>query len=76
MIETKKMLATERREEKTTRWNKLKFMEDEKWRAKLAAQTRKMKTEDRNIRLEEERLAKEKKAEGGRRNVDKTKVST
>ncbi|XP_073363326.1 uncharacterized protein [Aegilops tauschii subsp. strangulata] len=37
MIETKKMLAVERKEEKMTRWNELRALENEKWKTKSAA---------------------------------------
>ena len=40
MIETKKVLAAERKEEKMARWNELKMLEDEKWKAKSAAEER------------------------------------
>lgn len=63
MIEAKKALVAERKEEKATRWNELKSLEDEKWRSKLAAEERKLKVEERRLALEEERLVKEKKAE-------------
>ncbi|KAE8817023.1 60S ribosomal protein L36a [Hordeum vulgare] len=41
MIERKKVLATGRKEEKMTRWNELRMLEDEKWKAKLADEERK-----------------------------------
>jgi hypothetical protein len=31
---TKRALAAEQKEKKIARWNELKFMEEEKWRAK------------------------------------------
>ncbi|KAE8796695.1 60S ribosomal protein L36a [Hordeum vulgare] len=63
MIEIKKVLAVERKEEKMTRWNELKELEDVKWKAKLAAEERKMKGEERRLALEEERIRDAKKAE-------------
>lgn len=62
MIETKKALAAERKEEKAARWNELKLMEDEKWRSKLAAKERKLK-EERRLPPEEEMLWNQKKVE-------------
>ncbi|KAM0848046.1 hypothetical protein ACQ4PT_054632 [Festuca glaucescens] len=56
IIETKKALADECKEDKLARWNELKALEDEKWRVKT-------RTNERRLALEEERLAKEKKAE-------------
>ncbi|KAM3332967.1 hypothetical protein ACQJBY_028209 [Aegilops geniculata] len=61
MIETKNALAFPQKEEKATRWNELKFMEDEKWTEKLVAQAKMVKEEEHRLALEEERLAKEKK---------------
>ena len=63
MIEAKKVLAAERKEEKMARWNELKVLEDEKWKAKLAAEERKLKAEEHRLALEEERIRDAKKAE-------------
>ena len=50
----------ERKEEKTTRWNGLKFMEGEKWRENVVDQPRKVQAYKYMIALEKQRLAKEK----------------
>uniref|UniRef100_R7W2R5 60S ribosomal protein L36a n=1 Tax=Aegilops tauschii TaxID=37682 RepID=R7W2R5_AEGTA len=63
MIETKKMMAAERKEGKMARWNELKALEDEKWKAKSVAEERKLKVEERKLALEEERIRNAKKAE-------------
>ncbi|XP_073362287.1 uncharacterized protein [Aegilops tauschii subsp. strangulata] len=63
MIETKKVLAAERKEEKMARWNELKMLEDGKWKAELEAKERKMKGEEHRLALEEERIRGAKKAE-------------
>ena len=63
MIETKKVLAAERKEEKMARWNELKVLEDEKWKAKLAAEERKLKAKDRRLAHEEERIHDAKRTE-------------
>ena len=63
MIETKKVLAAERKEEKMARWNELKVLEDEKWKTKLVFEERKLKAEERRLALEEERIRDAKKAE-------------
>ena len=54
-------MAAKHKEEKTTRWNELKCLEDKKLRSKLAAEERKVTVEEHRIALKEERLAKEKK---------------
>ena len=63
MIETKKVLAAERKEEKMARLNNPKALEDEKWKAKLAAEERKLNAEERRLALKEERIHDAKKAE-------------
>nr|XP_020190054.1 uncharacterized protein LOC109775766 [Aegilops tauschii subsp. strangulata] len=61
-IETRNALAAQGKEEKATRWNELKSMEDEKLRAKFAAQAKMVKAKERSLAFEEERLAKDNKA--------------
>ena len=56
------MLAAERKEEKMARWNELKMLEDEKWKAKLAVEERKVKAEERRLALEEKRIHDARKA--------------
>jgi hypothetical protein len=68
IIETKKALAAERKEDKEARWNELKALEEEKWRSKLAV-------EERRIALEEERLSKEKKIEEQRLALEVEKLA-
>lgn len=51
MFVTKKALAAERKEEKAARWNELKFMKDEKLRAKLMAEVRKVKRTSVHLRM-------------------------
>ncbi|KAE8804801.1 60S ribosomal protein L36a [Hordeum vulgare] len=63
MIETKKVLATERKEDKMARWNENKALKDEKWKTKLAAEERKLKAEESSVALDEERIRNVKKAE-------------
>src|SRR4051812_4471783 len=63
MIETKKVLATERKEDKMARWSELKAFEDEKWKTKLATEERKLKAEERMLALEEEMIRGAKKVE-------------
>ena len=46
MIETKKVLATEHKEEKMVGWNDLEVLEDEKWKAKLVAEEKNLKAVD------------------------------
>jgi hypothetical protein len=67
-IETKKALATERKEDKEARWNELKMLEDGKWRSKLAV-------EERMISLEEERMVKEKKIQEERLALEREKLA-
>jgi hypothetical protein len=40
IIETKKALTAERKEDKEARWNELKSLEQEKWRSKLGVEDR------------------------------------
>lgn len=61
MIETKKVLAAEHKEDKMARWNELKAFENEKWKTKLADGERKLKAEERRLALEEERICDAKK---------------
>ena len=63
MIEAKKVLAAEHGQEKKTKWNELKMLEDEKWKAKSAAEERKLKAEECRLALKEERIRDAKKAE-------------
>uniref|UniRef100_M8B3E3 Uncharacterized protein n=1 Tax=Aegilops tauschii TaxID=37682 RepID=M8B3E3_AEGTA len=44
------------------RWNEIKELEDEKWKAKSAAKVRKFKADERRLALEEERIRDAKKA--------------
>jgi hypothetical protein len=60
MVETKKALAAERRDEKAARWAELKAMEEEKWKKKMEIEERRTLAEERRVALEEERIAKEK----------------
>ena len=53
MVETKKALAAERRDEKAARWAELKSMEEEKWKKKMVTEERKAIAEDKRIALEE-----------------------
>ena len=62
LIETKKALVDKRRRE-DGEMNVLKFMEDEKSRENVTTKVRTVQLEECKIALEEERLAKEKKAE-------------
>ncbi|KAM0907025.1 hypothetical protein ACQ4PT_016366 [Festuca glaucescens] len=68
IIETKKALAAERKEDKEARWTELKDLEDEKWRSKLAV-------EQRRIALDEERMAKEKMIEEQRLALETEKLA-
>ena len=63
MIETKKVLAAEHKEDKVARWDELKAFEDEKWKTKMAAKERNLKAEERRLALDEERIRDAKKAE-------------
>ena len=63
MIETKNVLAAERKEEKTTRWNEVKMLEDKKQKSKLVAEERNLKTKEHTLAREEERLRDVKRAE-------------
>jgi hypothetical protein len=63
MVETKKALAAERRDEKAARWGELKAMEQEKWKKKMEAEERRALAEERRVRIEEESIAKEKEVD-------------
>lgn len=63
MIETKKTLVVECKEEKAERLNEIKSLEGEKWRSKLVAKERKLKAEECRFALKEEWLVKDKRDE-------------
>jgi hypothetical protein len=60
IVETKKALAAERREEKAARWAELKAMAEEKWKKKMAIKERKAIVDEKRIALEGQRIAKER----------------
>ncbi|KAE8770125.1 60S ribosomal protein L36a [Hordeum vulgare] len=62
MFEAKKLLAAECKEEKTSRWNELKMLDDKKCKSKLTVAERKLKVKERSLALKEEQLRNAKKA--------------
>ncbi|KAE8821316.1 60S ribosomal protein L36a [Hordeum vulgare] len=63
MIEAEKVLTVEHKEEKMTRWNELKMLEDKKWKTKLAVEERKLRAKERRLTLKKERLCDAKTVE-------------
>lgn len=59
MVEVNRVLEADQKEEEMTCFNEMKMREENKLKAKMAAEERKMQVEEKRLEIEERRLALE-----------------
>lgn len=75
MVEVKRAFAAERKEGKLTRFYELKMMEEERWKAKVATEERKVQAGERRLPIEEQRLAMEAEERINKRQIEEHRLA-